>query len=155
MCEKHVFPASVEQNERSQSLVWVSTPQRDNLFCFLFSGTIIVGLIVPENKTGFFIFQHFGRLFLPGTLKNVPFSRNERLVNFREESNGIGRFCSLEFQRVGNWPSFDTQKNRNREDSTKPVACVVQFHPVSIKIIETGPVGHPLELRACKTGQSH
>ena len=38
------FSASVEQNERSQSLVWVSTPQRGNLFCFLFSGTIIVGL---------------------------------------------------------------------------------------------------------------
>ena len=44
MCKNHVFPASVEQNERSQSLVWVSTPQRDNLFCFLLSGTIIVGL---------------------------------------------------------------------------------------------------------------
>ena len=28
MCEKHVFFAAVEQNERSQSLVWVSTPQR-------------------------------------------------------------------------------------------------------------------------------
>ena len=49
MCEKHVFPAAVEQNERSQSLVWVSTPQRDNLFCFLFSGTMIVGLI-PKAK---------------------------------------------------------------------------------------------------------
>ena len=45
MCEKHVFPAAVEQNERSQILVWVSTPQRGNLFRFLFSGTIIVGLI--------------------------------------------------------------------------------------------------------------
>ena len=49
MCEKHVFPAAVEQNERSQSLVWVSTPQRDNLFCFLFSGTIIVGLTIPTG----------------------------------------------------------------------------------------------------------
>ena len=29
-----------------QSLVWVSTPQRDGLFCFLFSGTIIVVVIV-------------------------------------------------------------------------------------------------------------
>ena len=48
MCEKHVFPAAVEQNERSQSLVWESTPQRDNLFCFLFSGTIIVGLKVTR-----------------------------------------------------------------------------------------------------------
>ena len=28
MCEKHFFFAAVEQNERSQSLVWVSTPQR-------------------------------------------------------------------------------------------------------------------------------
>ena len=45
MCEKHVFSAAVEQNDRNQSRVWVSTPQRDNLFCFLFSGTIIVGLI--------------------------------------------------------------------------------------------------------------
>ena len=43
-CEEHVFSASVEQNERSQSLVWVSTPQRDGPFCFLF-GTIIVGRI--------------------------------------------------------------------------------------------------------------
>ena len=58
MREKHVFPASVEQNERSQSLVWVSTPQRGKLVCFLFSGTIIVGLrpTIPgsKSKTGFF-----------------------------------------------------------------------------------------------------
>ena len=27
MCEKHVFFAAVEQNKRSQSVVWVSTPQ--------------------------------------------------------------------------------------------------------------------------------
>ena len=33
-----------EQNERRQNLVWVSTPQRGNLSCILFSGTIIVGL---------------------------------------------------------------------------------------------------------------
>ena len=45
LCEKSTFiSACVEQNERRQSLVWVSTPQRDNLVCFLFSRTIIVGL---------------------------------------------------------------------------------------------------------------
>ena len=53
------------------------------------------------------IFQHFGRLFLLGTLKNVPCPLNELLVNFREESSGIRRFCRLEFQRMANWPSFD------------------------------------------------
>ena len=44
LCAKSTFfSASVEQDERSQSLVWASTPQRDNLFSF-FRGTIIVGL---------------------------------------------------------------------------------------------------------------
>ena len=51
------------------------------------------------------IFQGFGRLFLPGTLKNVPFSLIELLINFREESSGIGR--RLEFQWMANWPAFD------------------------------------------------
>ena len=53
------FPASVEQNERIQSLVWVATPQRDNLLCLRFSGTTIVGLIVrftffTEGRSGVF-----------------------------------------------------------------------------------------------------
>ena len=43
------FAAAVEQNEWTQSLVWVPTAQRDNLFCFLFSGTIIVGLTIPTG----------------------------------------------------------------------------------------------------------
>ena len=34
----------VEQNKRSQSLVWVSTPQRGKPVLFLFSDLIIVGL---------------------------------------------------------------------------------------------------------------
>ena len=55
MREKQVFPAAVEQNEKSQSLVWVSTPQRDILFCFLFSDPIIVDLTgkkwVPGEET--------------------------------------------------------------------------------------------------------
>ena len=35
MCEKHVFFAAVKQNERSQNLVWISTPHRGKpvLFC--------------------------------------------------------------------------------------------------------------------------
>ena len=44
MCEKRVFSASVEQNERNQSIVWVSTPQRDNLFVFCFLEQELLGL---------------------------------------------------------------------------------------------------------------
>ena len=54
LCAKSMFfSASVEQDERRQSLVWVSTPQSDNLFCFLFSGTIIVGLIWTPISASF------------------------------------------------------------------------------------------------------
>ena len=68
-----------------------------------FSGRVHYGI---GNKTGFF--QPFGRLFLPGTLKNVPCSLNELLVSFQEEpiSSGIGRFCRLELTD-DNWSSFD------------------------------------------------
>ena len=43
--KKHVFFAAVEQNERSKSLVWVSRHKGENLFCFLFSDRITVGLM--------------------------------------------------------------------------------------------------------------
>ena len=58
-------------------------------------------IIVSENKN--MIFQHFGRLFLPGTLKNVPCCLNELLVIFREESinSGMVPFCSLEVPSDG------------------------------------------------------
>ena len=49
------------------------------------------------------IYQHFGRLFLSGTLKNVPCSLNELLVNFREESNGIGGL--LTGSNSNGWPT--------------------------------------------------
>ena len=98
------------------------------------------------------IFQHFGRLFLPGTFKNVPYLLNELLVNFRAQSSGIGRFCRLEFKRMANWPSFDkkietgrTIRNRRPVSSNSP--CFDQKN-------ETGPVGHPLVLRASKIDQS-
>ena len=45
LCAKSTFfPLLLNRTREGQSLVWVST-QRDNLFCFLFSGTIIVCLI--------------------------------------------------------------------------------------------------------------
>ena len=92
------------------------------------------------------VFQHFGRLFLPGTLENVPCSLNEPLVNFREESinSGIGRFCRLELQRMANWPSFDQKIETGRiMRNRRPVSC---NSPCFDQKRETGRVGHPLEL---------
>ena len=48
--ERHVFLAAVEQNERSQSIVWVQDREGENLFCFLFSDPIIVGLLRQKSK---------------------------------------------------------------------------------------------------------
>ena len=58
-------------------------------------------IIVPEHKDR--IFQHFGRLFLPGTSKCVPCYLNKLLVHFQEESIRIGRFCRLEVPT--GWPT--------------------------------------------------
>ena len=58
------------------------------------------------------IFQHFGRLFLPGTIQNVPCSLNELLVNFREESSGIGRFCRLKVPTDGQLAQFRLKKTK-------------------------------------------
>ena len=119
--------------------------------CCFFAGN--VGPLKADNycsRNQNKIFQHFGRLFLAGTLKNVPFSVNELLVKFREESTGVGRFCRLEFERMANWPSFDFLSKLGQL-SRRPVSC---NSPCFDKKIETGPVGYPLELRACKIGQS-
>ena len=70
------------------------------------------------------IFQHFGRLFLPGTLKNVPCSLNELLVNFGEESSGIGRFCRLGVRTDGQTAQFRLF-DRNWVNCTKQAACFV------------------------------
>ena len=84
-------------------------------------------------------FQHFGRLFLPGTLKNVPCCLNELLVNFREESSGIGRFCRLEVPTDGQQAQFRFF-NRNRVNCTKQAACLVLriILPVSIFLSKLG-----------------
>ena len=99
---------------------------RDHDFCRAIYDTCTYlrpTIIVPENKNR--IFQHFGRVFLPGTLKNIPCSLDALLVNFREESSGIGRFCRLEFQRMANWPTVSIKKSKL--GITKQAACFVQF----------------------------
>ena len=67
-------------------------------------------------------------------------------------NSGIGRFCRLEFQRMANWPSFDQEIET--EDYTKQAACFVQLTLCFAKKIETGPVSHSLELRACEIGHA-
>ena len=80
-------------------------------------------------ETGFF--QHLRRLFLQGTLKNVPGCLNELFVNFREESSGIGRFCRLEFN---GWPtgSVSIKKSKLGEIYETGGLCRA-IHPVSIE----------------------
>ena len=39
-----------EQNERSRRLVWVQHHKGENLFCFLFSDPIVVGLTRETSK---------------------------------------------------------------------------------------------------------
>ena len=61
-----------------------------------------LGFVVPSGRQLSFqkTKQDFSTLlqaFSPGDVKNVRYPLNELLVNFREESSGIGRFCRLEF----------------------------------------------------------
>ena len=65
-----------------------------------------------ESDTGFFntVASFFSRrsFFLLKIVKNVLFCLNELLVNFREESSGIGRFFRLEIPSHSYDPhSFD------------------------------------------------
>ena len=71
-------------------------------FLFFFLSFVFLGRQLSFQKTKL-IFQHFGRLFLAGTLKNVLCCLNELLVNFRKEPRGIGRFCRLESSN--GWPT--------------------------------------------------
>ena len=64
---------------------------------------------------------------------------------FREESSGIARFCRLEVPTDGQLAQFllaDFAQSKFQRMANWPSASA-------------GPVGHPLELRACKIGQSH
>ena len=107
-------------------------------------------VIVLENKTRVCITLAG---FSPRDGKNVPCSLIELLVNFREESSGTGRFCRVEFQRMAIWASFDNEiETRIIIRIRWPVSCNSSCLDQQI---ELGPVGHRLELRACKIGQSH
>ena len=56
------------------------------------------------------------------------------------------------------WPTGPVStKNRNWENYMKRETSGLfrAVHPVLIEKIETGPVGHRLQLRACKIDQSH
>ena len=112
LCEKATFSCTMQ---KARFLVWAAsrndpsfstallagfcTIKANPVFGFLFSDPIIVALrptmMGLESETGFF--GTFRRLFLPGTLKNVPCY----LVNFREEFRRLG------FQRMANWRVFD------------------------------------------------
>ena len=100
------------------------------------------------------IFQHFGRLFLPGTIQNVPCSLNELLVNFREESSGIGRFCRLEVPTDGQLAAQFRPFYRNWVNCTKQAVCFEQFS--QFRLFHRSWASWPfVGIRAYKIGQSH
>ena len=50
MCGTHVVSAAVEQNKRSQSLVWFHHHTGGNQSCFQFSDLVVVGLTLRKVK---------------------------------------------------------------------------------------------------------
>ena len=72
------------------------------------------------------LFQHFGRLFFPGTLKSVQYFINELWVNFREESSEIDRLCRLQVSTDGQLVHFRVF-DRNWVNCTIQAACFVLF----------------------------
>ena len=71
------------------------------------------------------IFKHFGRLFLPGTIKNVSFSLNELFVDFQEESTVAG-LADFAGSNSNGWPTAPVSiKHRNWENYMKQSACFV------------------------------
>ena len=96
--------------------------------------------IVPESTAGFFNTL----LFLAGTLKNVTCCLSELLVNFREKSNGIGRFGGLEVPTDVSTGPVSIFRNRVN-------ARLFRYNSPSFDfLIETEPVGHPLEFEPAK-----
>ena len=96
------------------------------------------------------IFQHFGRLFLPGTLANVLCCLNELMVNFREESSGIGRHHRLEVPTGGQLAQFRFSFKSKQGEMHEKSRLFRTILPVSIFFMEAGPVGHPLEFEPAK-----
>ena len=93
------------------------------------------------------IFQHVGRLFLPGTVKNVSMSYSSI---FERNLVELVDFAGSKFQRMANWPSFDflIEAVGELHETGRLFHTVV---PVLIFFIETGLVGHPLEFEPAKS----
>ena len=101
-------------------------------------------------------------------MANLPSFNELLVVNFREESTAVGLvgladFAGSTFQRMANWSIFERnleatggkQINFREESSgiSRPSVFMSILHNRAIPLLY--PVGHPLELRACKIGQSH
>ena len=109
-------------------------------------------IIGSESETWFF--DSFRRLLLPGTLKDVPRCLNDLLVNFREESSGIGRFCRLEVPTDGQLAAQFRPFYRNWVNCTKQAVCFEQFS--QFRFFHRSWASWPfVGIRAYKIGQSH
>ena len=103
VCEKHAFSLLWNRTREPRALDAFQHHKRENQFCFLSSGTIIVGLtiiIVPGNKTGLLTLW---QVFSPGDVKKYSMSY---WSIFERNLVGLAAFGS-KFQRMANWPSFD------------------------------------------------
>ena len=76
------------------------------------------------------IFQHLSRAFSPGDVNKCLLCLNELLVNFREESSGIGRFCRLEVPTDGQLAQFRffLSKLVELHETGRPFRTLSQFH---------------------------
>ena len=60
MCEKHVFSLLLNRTREARALCGFQHHKGENLFCFLFSGTISVGLIVGLTIYDYDFCSEFG-----------------------------------------------------------------------------------------------
>ena len=107
-----------------------------------------------RSRKQFRFYQRFRRLSIPWTLRNVPCALNELLAShFSRRIQWDWPILQGLFQRMANWRSFDKKIKSGRIiRNRRPVSC---NSPCFDRKIETEPVGHPFELRACKICQSH
>ena len=76
VCEKHVFSAAVDENERNQSLVWVSTPQREKPYQYVFC--FRSHLIPLYDRYGLIpLHDHYGRIPLCDRYSLILLIRDE------------------------------------------------------------------------------
>ena len=150
MCEKHSIFAvrAVEQSNRSQSLVRVSTPQRGKpLFSVFRSHTCRPEADCYRSRKQKRIFQHFGRLFFPGTIKNIPAVSMSYWSIFERNLVGLADFAG---SNSNGWPTGPVSTfDRNSVNCTR---SPVSYNSPSFDFLsETGPVGHPLKFEPAKS----